>query len=113
MVVLCKPSAKVCLEYFQRILSKYRGRRIDVTKIVRKVDPNVASAYIILDRVIAAKPYGRRKPPERKPVDIVRDWLHGREVWRGYCKLDGRWYWIIWKVKTFNWSCKPGYVKGR
>lgn len=116
MVKLCKrvvPPERRCLEYFQRILSKHRGKRINVTKIVRKVDPNVASAYIILDRVVAAKPYGKRKPPARSPAQMVKGWLEGRELWRGYCRIDGRWYWIYWSLKAFNWSCKAGYRKTR
>ena len=111
---LCKariPPERQCLQYFQRILRPWYGRKINVTRIVQQVDKNVASAYIILDRIVGVKPYGRTKPPARKPEEMVRDWLNKREVWRGYCRIDGRWYWIYWSLKAFNWSCKAGYER--
>lgn len=99
-----------CETYMVNVAKKHVGREYDVTRIVQRVDPNVASAKIVITEVLRIERYGARKPPARNPEEIVRGWLRGIEKQRYQCPYTKEWYWITYRVR-FTYTCKPGYVR--
>jgi len=76
---------------------------IDVTSIVKQVDPDVEEARLIIygdrpDKVQVLGPYDA-PPSPLPPAMIVNNWRNGQEWERQRCPHDGKYYWVVYPAK--------------
>lgn len=91
---------------FVRIEGKWRPV-LNVTSIVRHIDPEVERAELVLlldqtDKIQILQEF-TSLPPARKIDEIVNGWYDGYEIMRQYCPLNGMYYYVKYPVKLRVW----------